>query len=710
MSESEYGEVFREEASELLEELESALLELEKDPTDLKIVGRVFRAMHTIKGSGAMFGFDDIASFTHHVETVLDKVRDGVVPVTKDLIDLTLASRDHILALLDAATGGGAADPARGEEIIASLQALVGSATGGAAPAPAAKAKPQEPAADVLEADKTEGQLTHYRIHLKPSAEFFASGGEVEQLFAELRKLGDCTVFLHEPEMKEAEDHGLWEALLTTDKGINAVKDVFVFAESSCLVKVVPLASEGDEEFSEHKRLGEILVERGEIAPETLKGILEKQKPLGELLVDANLVSRSKVESALAEQEMLKRQKMAAQKAKAADSIKVGADKLDRLINLVGELVVTQARLTQISSQLGESDLVEPVEQIERLTAEMRDCVLGIRMLPIGTTFARFKRLVRDLSTELGKDVVMVTDGAETELDKNVIDQLGDPLVHLIRNSIDHGIESPAEREAGGKERRGTIRLSATHAGANVLITVSDDGRGLDREKIREKAIAKGLLKADAEASDVEVFNTIFAPGLSTAATVTSVSGRGVGMDVVKSTVEGLKGSVSVHSSEKGKGTVITITLPLTLAIIDGLLVRVEDTCFVLPLSQVVECVELTGADIARFHERRVLPVRDQLVPYVRLRDFFVIPGERPQLEQMVIVQINDERFGVVLDDVIGEHQTVLKSLGWIYRNAIGVSGSTILGNGEVALILDMPNVLKHARLEERSALRETVH
>ncbi|MEW6593546.1 MAG: chemotaxis protein CheA [Thermodesulfobacteriota bacterium] len=711
MSESEYGEVFREEAAELLEELENALLELEKDPADLKIVGRVFRAMHTIKGSGAMFGFDDIAKFTHHVETVLDKVRDGTVPVTKGLIDLTLASRDHITSLLDAATGGGTADAARGEEIIAGLQALVTAATGGAAPAPAAKDKTEEvPAGVPPTADKTEGQRTHYRIHLKPSAEFFSAGGDVEQLFAELRRLGDCTVFLHEEEGGAEGDHGLWEALLTTSHGINAVKDVFVFAESSCLVKVVPLATEGDEEFSEHKRLGEILVERGEIAPETLKDILEKQKPLGELLVDARLVSRTKVESALAEQEMLKRQKLAAQKAKAADSIKVGADKLDRLINLVGELVVTQARLTQVSSQLGAADLVDPVEQIERLTAEMRDCVLNIRMLPIGTTFARFKRLVRDLSTELGKDVVMVTDGAETELDKNVIDQLGDPLVHLIRNSIDHGIESPDEREAEGKPRRGTIRLSATHAGANVLITVSDDGRGLDREKIREKAIAKGLIKPDAEVSDVEIFNTIFAPGLSTASTVTSVSGRGVGMDVVKSTVEGLKGSVSVQSSTRGRGTTITITLPLTLAIIDGLLVQVEDTHFVLPLSQVLECVELTREDIARFHERRVLPVRDQLVPYVRLRDFFEIPGERPDLEQLVIVQINDERFGVVLDDVIGEHQTVLKSLGWVYRNAVGVSGSTILGNGEVALILDMPNVLKHARLEEQSAIRETVH
>ncbi|MFH1019170.1 MAG: chemotaxis protein CheA, partial [Pseudomonadota bacterium] len=367
--------------------------------------------------------------------------------------------------------------------------------------------------------------------------------------------------------------------------------------------------------------------------------------------------------------------------------------------------VVTQARLTQIASHHKDSDLVEPVEEVERLTAELRDCVLNIRMLPIGTTFAKFKRLVRDLSAELGKEVVMVTEGAETELDKNVIDQLGDPMVHLIRNSIDHGIESPEERERAGKPRKGTITLAAQHSGANVVITVTDDGKGLDAEKIRQKGLEKGLLRADMELSEQDIWNTIFVPGLSTAKTVTSVSGRGVGMDVVKSTVDALKGSVFVTSSVKGQGTTITIMLPLTLAIIDGLLVKVGETHFVLPLSQVEECVELTGEDIARFHERRMLPVRDQLVPYVRLRDFFAISGERPAREQMVISRINGDRFGLVLDDVVGEHQTVLKSLGWVYRNATGLSGSTILGNGHVALILDVANVMQCARQEEYAAL-----
>ncbi|MHB1013955.1 MAG: chemotaxis protein CheA [Desulfurivibrionaceae bacterium] len=695
MADTEYAEVFREEAGELLEELETSLLELEKDPADLKIVSRVFRAMHTIKGSGAMFGFDDIAGFTHHVETVLDKVRDGTVPVSTELIDLTLASRDHIRTLLDAATGGGQADPAEGERIIAALQILIG---GGGAPGKEQLAPAPPPPEE--EKDPTDGRRTHYRISVKPTPEFFVGGNAMESLLAELNKLGESTVFM------DAEQEGVGALiLLTTDKGNNAIEDVLVFAESSCQVKVTVLAMEGEEELEEHKKLGEILLERGEISVDDLKMALDRQKPLGELLVGENLVSRISVDAALAEQKLVREAKEKATVAKGAESIRVASEKLDQLINLVGELVVTQARLTQVASHHKDSDLVEPVEEVERLTAELRDCVLNIRMLPIGTTFAKFKRLVRDLSAELGKEVVMVTEGAETELDKNVIDQLGDPMVHLIRNSIDHGIESPEEREQAGKPRKGTITLAAQHSGANVVITVTDDGKGLDTERLRQKGLEKGLLRADMELSEQEIWNTIFVPGLSTAKTVTSVSGRGVGMDVVKSTVDALKGSVSVTNSIKGQGTTITIMLPLTLAIIDGLLVKVADTHFVLPLSQVEECVELTSEDIARFHDRRMLPVREQLVPYVRLRDFFAISGERPAREQMVISRINGERFGLVLDGVVGEHQTVLKSLGWIYRNATGLSGSTILGNGHVALILDVANVMKCARQEEHDAL-----
>lgn len=698
MADMEYAEIFREEAVELLEELETSLLELENNPDDMQIVSRVFRAMHTIKGSGSMFGFDDIAAFTHHVETALDKVREGLVPVSSELIDLTLASRDHISAMLDMALGQGEADEEEGRRIINQLQNILG----------AGEELPQDSGVDApptvtIAEDGTEDSLgpeTHYRIQLRPSAAFFEAGSTVEQLIADLEKLGNCTVFVHGDRDQEI-SAGQWEFLLTSNQGLDAIEDVLIFVRPSCEVEVSVLATEEGEEFQDYKRLGEILVDRGDISAADLFQVLEKQRPIGELLVAEKLVAPSQVKAALVEQKMVN-SGQGVKAAKAVDSIRVAADKLDHLINLVGELVVTQAQLTEISSRsAANAEIVEPVEEVERLTGELRDCVLNIRMLPIGTTFSRFKRLVRDLSAELGKEVTLVTSGADTELDKNVIDQLGEPLVHLIRNSMDHGLESPEQREEAGKARQGTIHLKASHAGANVVISVTDDGRGLDRDALYQKAVAKGIFRAEDEVSDADIFNTIFLPGLSTAAAVTSVSGRGVGMDVVKSTVDGLKGNVCVAHSEPGQGTTLSITLPLTLAIIDGLLVVVGDTHFVLPLSQVEECVELRQEDIAHQHERRVLPVREKLVPYVRLRDFFAIPGARPDLEQMVIVVINGERFGLVLDDVVGEHQTVLKSLGWLYQNAIGLSGSTILGNGEVALILDVPDVMGRAQQEE---------
>jgi two-component system, chemotaxis family, sensor kinase CheA len=707
----EYADIFREETMELLEELETSLLALEKSPDDLKLVGRVFRAMHTIKGSGAMFGFDDIADFTHHVETVLDLVRGGIIPVTNELIDLVLAARDHIKVLIEEVAGGTEMDRLRGEEIIAALKRLSGDGDDFAATGKRNPVAAGESAAGVRE-NANRGEFALFRIRFKPGEEFADCGVREEDLFKELESLGECTVFHTEAAQEEGVFQPVWDILLTTDAGINAVKDVFIFVENICEISIVTLAENmRGAGFLEQKRLGEILVERGDVKTEDVQRVLSSQKPIGEMLVDARLVSRSQVESALAEQQAVNRRAAAGTLA----SIRVPSEKLDRLINLVGELVVTQARLTQVSADCESPGLLEPVEEVERLTAELRDCVLNIRMLPIGTTFGKLNRLVRDLSSVLGKEIDLVTEGAETELDKTVIEQLSDPLIHLIRNCIDHGIESAAERLAAGKSRRGTIRLVAAYAGAKVVISVSDDGRGIDHGKIKTRARSLGLLNIGDDLNDKQMLNLIFAPGFSTAEQVTSVSGRGVGMDVVRIAVENLRGAVEV-SSEKGRGTTFTITLPLTLAIIDGLLVRAGDTHFVLPLNSVEECVELNRKDIEGFHHRRVFPIREHLVPYVRLRDFFCMTGERPEREQMVVVQMDDQRFGLVLDSVIGGHQAVIKSLGWIYRHAEALSGSTILGTGEVALIIDVPQLIQHARKEEAALVsgggrpRNTVH
>ena len=402
----------------------------------------------------------------------------------------------------------------------------------------------------------------------------------------------------------------------------------------------------------------------------------------------------------MAEQRSVAAQQIAAK----SDSVRVPSDKLDALMNLVGELVTNQARLSQVARDAANISLQAPVEVAERLTDELRDIVLTIRLMPIGATFSRFKRLVRDLSGELHKHIELATEGAETELDKTVLDRLGDPLVHLIRNCIDHGIESPDERSRAGKPPIGTITLKAAHQGANVVISVIDDGAGLNTAAILAKARERGLVPADAELAESEIFALIFQPGFSTAEKVTDVSGRGVGMDVVKREVDSLRGSIGVHS-EPGRGTRVDLSLPLTLAIIEGLLVHVAEDSYVIPLSAVEQCMELTPDRFATTSGRNVIQVQGAPVALVRLREIFRVPGARPPVEQAVVVNGGDVRVGIAVDQVVGNHQTVIKSLGNLYRRADCISGATITGDGNVALILDLAGIIRGARNDESSIL-----
>jgi two-component system chemotaxis sensor kinase CheA len=374
----------------------------------------------------------------------------------------------------------------------------------------------------------------------------------------------------------------------------------------------------------------------------------------------------------------------------------VPSTKLDHIVSLVGELVINESRLVQVSTRLNSAELAAPVEAMERLIAELRDAVLGVRMMPIGPTFSRFKRLVHDLSRDLGKEVELVTEGAETELDKTVIDQLADPLVHLVRNSIDHGIETPAERTAAGKPARGVLRLGASHEGSHVVVTVEDDGRGLNAAAIRAKAVEKQLIKPDAVLGEAEIFNLIFLPDFSTAANVTAVSGRGVGMDVVRKQIDALRGGIQL-SSTAGRGTIISLALPLTLAIIDGLLVTIGSDPFIVPMSVVMENVELRRSERSRNNGRNLVHVRGELIPYLHLREMFGLPGEEPELEKIVITRFGRDRVGLVVDRVLGSHQTVIQPLGRMFRDLGVASGGTILGDGRVALILDLSGLVAFA-------------
>jgi len=698
-----HREAFKEEAYELLSELETSLLELEERPDDNEIIGKVFRAMHTIKGSGAMFGFDDIASFTHKIETVYDKVREGIIPVTPELINITLIAKDQIRELLTASPSEAPA------ELAITISAFHRLASEGESTTPLTKQSPSDGVSPPTIKTVLPNSNITYRIRFIPYADIFMTGTNPLLLLDELHSLGECKITAQIDAIPCLEDinpescYTCWDIILTTNKGIDTIKDIFIFVEDSCEIKIDIIDTDAlAEPEGDYRKLGRILTERGDITEESLNDVLNEKKYIGEMLVEKGLITPGKIESALVEQQQIRKLKEKTQIKEETSSIRVPASKLDTLVNLVGEMVTVQARLTQTAQTFASAELASIAEEVERLTAELRDNTLNIRMLPIGSTFGRFKRLVRDLSQELGKEIELTTEGADTELDKTVIEKLNDPLVHLIRNSIDHGIETPDVRASQGKSGTGTIMLSALHSGAYVIIQIRDDGKGLDREAILSRAIDKGLASSNTEYTDNEIFKFIFQPGFSTAKQVTNISGRGVGMDVVKRAIETLRGSIGIQS-EKNKGSTVTIKLPLTLAIVEGLLVVIGNDHFVLPLYLVEECVELTREDILRAHGRNIANIRGEMVPYVRLRKEFNIAGNAPPIEQIVVTGVNGDRIGFVVDKVIGEHQTVIKNLGKFYKDVEGISGATILGNGTVALIVDAPQLIKNAEVAQMS-------
>ena len=709
-------EIYRQEAEELLADMELTVLDLEQNPEDQESVNRLFRSIHTIKGSGAMFGFDAVAEFTHHVETVLDHVRNRDIPVSSRLISLILASRDHIKAMLDAADSLRGPDRDISAKLIRELHQFLPE-----------KSMEEQTAPTKEVSEKTQGKEgKNWHIRFQPHPGIVTTGTDPALLLDELRTLGECTVTVHTDAIPPLDRlipehcHFYWDILLCSSHDRNALQDVFVFVEDESRISIKEISEASRKDLSSLvPRLGDILVERGDATPEEINRVLAPhQKQIGELLIEAGIVSHDKVLSALNEQKIYEKQKA---KSSSENSIRVASSRLDHLINLVGELVITQAglsRIFSISDDVEESGAANPAEileqirgqlantaeTLERLTRDLRDCALNMRMLPIGTIFGRFRRLVRDLSAELGKEIDLVTAGADTELDKTVIERLGDPLVHLIRNSIGHGIRNPEDRERFGKKRRGTIRLAAAHHGPNVVITIEDDGMGMDAEAIRAKALEKGLTGENESLSGEEIFNMVFTPGFSTAESVTSVSGRGVGLDVVKREIDSLGGTVRI-ASEKGKFTRFTLSLPLTLAIIDGLLVDAGGSLFVLPLSQVLECSELTKEVLTGSRGRDMMLLREELIPFVRLCDIYKIQSRKTETCHIAVVQADDLRIGIVVDEIIGNIQTVIKSLDRNCRDAEGISGATILGDGTVALIADIPGIIRLARSGEKKRL-----
>jgi two-component system chemotaxis sensor kinase CheA len=636
---------FREEAAELLEQLEQALLDLEKTPSDTHLIDSAFRALHTLKGSGAMFGFETVSAFVHNFETAFDHVRKGRTRPSDELIAVALLAKDHIRTQIEQPQ---LADAARGERILAELREVV---------------EGLAPNDDTKTASREREQRIAWRLRFSFNDNVLVNGTNPLLLLDELRGLGDCAVRVCAdavPPIGELDPkicYLSWDVTLVTDQPRSAIEDVFIF-----------VVDEMSLEF-------ESLEEKKPAASEAAFPATEAAPPSGRRAADSE--------------------------GRGAGTVRVQAEKVDELMDRVGELVIAQARLSQLAAT-ADAEIKAIAEEIERLASNLRDVTMGIRMVPIGTLFGRYRRLVHDLSIELGKPVELSMSGEETELDKTMIERLADPLVHLIRNSLDHGLEAPGARAAAGKPETGRIRLAASHSGAEVLITVGDDGRGLDVARIRAKAEAQGLIAEGAAMSDAEIHHLIFHPGFSTAQTVTTLSGRGVGMDVVKRAIEASRGTIDI-ASRPGMGAEVTLRLPLTLAIIEGLLVRVGAARYVIPLSAVEECVELAAAGDTGSKGRSFLNIRSALVPYLRLRDLFDAKTPADAHQKIVVVSFGDQRVGLVVDQIIGSHQTVIKSLSKLHADVPSFSGATILGDGAVALIFDIPHLVDLGQAHDES-------
>ncbi|MBB4427297.1 two-component system chemotaxis sensor kinase CheA [Bradyrhizobium sp. CIR48] len=679
MSAMDPTEVFRQEASELFEVLEGALLDLGQRPDDRELVDSAFRALHTIKGSGAMFGFDKVASFTHEFETAFDRVRKGEIKPTQELISVALAAKDYIRALIEDPQS---TDDIIGEAILDDLKRFVSADQPVAAVMEIAEAPPLAPAGT---------KQAGWHLYLEFETHILRNGSNPLDLLEDLCKLGPCFVvpvtdgvpFLDEMEPEDC--YLKWDVKLHAACDKDAIDDVFMFVQDEMKLTLSPLEHV---EAPAPAPLFQLLDE--ELAP-----VAEMPAPPVEAA--AAPVAEQAVAKAEPKSESKPEPKLEAKRDdRGIATVRVQAERLDELMDRVGELVIAQARLTQLAASGSDLSIKMIAEEIERLASSLRDTTMGARMVPIGSLFGRFRRLVHDLSRDLSKPVEFVTSGEDTELDKTMIECLADPLVHLIRNAVDHGIEDTATRAANGKTEQGRIELAAVHSGAQVLVTVKDNGGGLNTARIRAKAEEQGLIATGAVLTDHEVHQFLFHPGFSTAQTISALSGRGVGMDVVKRTIENMRGSIDL-STRPGQGTTVTLRLPLTLAIIEGLLIRVGEGRYIIPLSAVEECIELTAED-ERSRGRNFLNVRGNLVPFLRLREIMTASGTPDRHQKTIIISTGETHVGLVADQIIGNHQTVIKSLSKLHSDVTMFSGATILGDGTAALILDVAQLVALAQ------------
>lgn len=716
------------ESRELLTEMEAALLRMERDGFDEEAIHAVFRAAHTIKGSVGLFGLDHVVKFTHGLETILDEIRAGKLAPDSAMISLFLECGDHLTGLIDGVAENrppSEQEDAIGGQLLLRL-AKFAPAVGHGLPVRSgghtvAAQKTLEPKIEVVEATpRDDVAADSWHISLRLAGDVLRSGMDPLSFLKYLGTLGEILhVEIVDDNLPKASDMDPEELYLgievqfRSDVSRARIEEVFEFVADGSVILLVPPHAKVEEYLKLLEdlpepagRLGEILLRTGALTAKELEKVLqvqtaagERKEPIGRVLVNEAIVPPVVVEAALQKQRNLR------EKAGTESRIvKIEAQKLDALIDLVGELVIANAAARIAATEEGAKRSLEAVASLTTLVEGIRDAALGMRMVPIGEVFQRFPRLVRDLAKELGKTVELEISGADTELDKSMVDRLADPLTHMVRNAMDHGLETESVRIAAGKPPQGTLRFNSYHETGSIVIEVSDDGGGINRKRVLKRAIERGIATAEQELSDRDILHLVFEPGFSTAETVTNLSGRGVGMDVVKRSIEALRGEIELES-EEGLGTTVRLRMPLTLAIIDGFLVGVSGRSYVVPLDMVVECADRPAGGGGDPRSTGLVNLRGEALPLVRLRDHFGIGGEAPARENIVVVEYGGRRAGLVVEKLHGEFQTVIKPLSRLFAKVPGVGGSTILGNGEVALILDIPAMVQRIeRMEDGRA------
>ena len=703
---TQFHDAFFEESFEALDSMETALLKLDIGAPDKELINTIFRVAHSIKGGSATFGFSDIASFTHSLETMLDELRSGGMQVTLAMSDLLLKSVDVMRAMLRAVQQKKPIDAQRVSDLQFDLELMIAQknsappAVAASAPTPA-PAAPQEPVAAA--------QPRRWEITFRPFAELFARGNDPLRMMRELSELGqlestvDASALPSFAALEPQSCYLAWQLVLTADVTESTIRQVFEWAEGDCELHV-QLADSAQADSAPAQTVTAPPAAAPSAADPAATNPVAAGPAAPAPAVQATAAAgapASPVAVAPPKLEALAKPEAPVEKVADSGSIRVSVEKVDELMNTVGELVITQSMLSQLSSKL-EGPTAEKLRaglaQLERNTRELQESVMRVRMLPINVVFSRFPRMVRDLAQRLGKQIELKLTGEQTELDKTVLEKIGDPLVHLVRNSIDHGIESPEKRSAAGKPAAGTVHLDACHRGGNIAVEVSDDGGGLDKSRILAKARDRGLIGPNDVLTDEQIYELIFLPGFSTAEKTTDVSGRGVGMDVVRRNIKELGGKIELRS-ELGKGSKTIITLPLTLAIVDGQSVSVGGETYIVPLVSIIESMQLKPQNVSRLSGRgEVFSFRGFYLPIVRLYELFGVEPRTKVLDEGLIVVAEGEghqRIGLFVDDLLGQQQVVIKSLEANYGHVEGVSGATILGDGSVALILDIPGLIR---------------